>query len=289
MTSALYEPFIERDLDAIPAAARAFADAHSGEELWIAVTRFAVLAYAPSQHAKRAVLACRAAHDVREELGERWIEMIIECARYAAESRQPWSEPPILDPPKVDHGPHDIDELRRALAAGDRLRAERWLSARLDDAVEDLRVLAKGDAVLMLDCAIALQALLGEKGRFALLRMVIGELLSPTDDVTESLETLIDRAIEEKGSIESVRNVLVRSAAVPRRRLGGAGGSETLPASAGEDAGVPLFPYPLARDYAQTLLAHAIARTLPARQREFLAAVHHNQEHGESFAEWSFA
>jgi hypothetical protein len=98
-TSALYEPLIERDLAAIPAAARAFADAHSPDDLWIAVTRFAVLAYVPSQHAKRAVMACRAAHDLREELGERWIDMIIECARYAAESRPPWSEPPILDPP----------------------------------------------------------------------------------------------------------------------------------------------------------------------------------------------
>jgi hypothetical protein len=50
-----------------------------------------------------------------------------------------------------------------------------------------------------------------------------------------------------------------------------------------------LAPYPLARDYAQTLIAHSIAHTLPARQQEFLAAVHHNLEHGESFAEWSFA
>ena len=52
---------------------------------------------------------------------------------------------------------------------------------------------------------------------------------------------------------------------------------------------VPLAPYPLARDYAQTLIAHSIAHKLPARQHEFLAAVHHNLEHGESFAEWSFA
>ena len=67
----LYEPLIERELDAIPAAAHAFAAEHSEDELWIAVTRFAVLAYAPSQHAKRAVMACRAAHEVRDELGER--------------------------------------------------------------------------------------------------------------------------------------------------------------------------------------------------------------------------
>jgi hypothetical protein len=293
-TSALYEPFIERDLAAIPAAARAFADAHSADELWIAVTRFAVLAYAPSQHAKRAVMACRAAHDVREELGERWIDMIVECARYAAESRQPWSEPPILDPPHVDDAqPRDVDELRAAIDANDRHRAERWLAARLDDAHEDLRSVAQGDALLMLDTAIALEALLGEKGRYALLRMVIVELLAETEDVDEPIETLIDRAIADRGAVDSVRKVFVRNAGVPpagsaasRRRPPGVAARDAA-TSAGEDAGVPM--YPLARDYAQTLIAHAIAHKLPARQQEFLAAVHHNLEHGESFAEWSFA
>jgi hypothetical protein len=275
-TSALYEPLIERDLDAIPAAARTFAERHSVDDLWIAVTRFAVLAYAPSQHAKRAVMACRAAYDVRQSLGERWIDMIIECARYAAESRQPWSEPPILDPPHLDDAqPRDVGELRAALEAKDRFRAELWLAARIGDAHEDLRSVARGDALLMLDTAMALEVLLGEKGRYALLRMVIVELLTPSEDVTEPIEVLIDRAIAERGSVDSVRNVLIASAAPHPGPLPG-----------GERG---LGPYQLARDYAQTLLAHAIAHKLPARQHEFLAAVHHNLEHGESFAEWSFA
>lgn len=274
-TSALYAPLIERDLAAIPAAARAFAEQHSADELWIAIARFAVLAYAPSQHAKRAVMACRAAHDVREELGERWLEMIVECARYAAESRPPWSEPPILDPPQ---GNEPID-LHAAIAANDRLAAEHWLASHLDEAPEELRSFAKGDAVLMLDTALALEQLLGEKGRYALLRMVIAEILIESEDeVPEPIEVLIDRAIAEKGSIESVTGVFmaVRNAGVP-------------PAERAASSPPPLAPYPLARDYAQTLIAHAIARKLPVRAGEFLAAVHHNLEHGESFAEWSFA
>ncbi|HKR65747.1 MAG TPA: hypothetical protein VJZ00_18600, partial [Thermoanaerobaculia bacterium] len=114
--NALYEPLIERDLDAFPAAARAFLESHSPDELWIAVARFAVLAYAPSQHAKRAVMAVRAAHDMREAMGERWTELVIECARYAAQSRQPWSEPPLLDPPAIDETqPRDREELRAAI------------------------------------------------------------------------------------------------------------------------------------------------------------------------------
>jgi hypothetical protein len=308
-TSALYEPLIERELAAIPAAARAFAAASSADELWIAVTRFAVLAYAPSQHAKRAVMACRAAHDVRDELGDRWLDMIIECACYTAESRQPWSEPPILDPPQVDDAqPRDLVELRAAIEANDRFRAERWLAARLDDAHEDLRAIARGDASLMLDAAVALEALLGEKGRYALLRMVIAELLVESEDATEPLETLIERAIAERGSVDSVRNVFVASAAPHPNPLPGGErglvsasaidvrtGHTQSPLPSGERVRVrggareALAPYPLARDYAQTLIAHAIAHKLPARQQEFLAAVHHNLEHGESFAEWSFA
>jgi len=283
VTAALYGPLIERDLDAIPAAARAYAAEHSEEEVWIAVARFAVLAYAPSQHAKRAVMACRAAHDLREELGDRWLDMIVACARYAAESRQPWSEPPILDPPTPSERA-DVDELREAIAANDRHRAERWLAARLDDAHEDLRSVAKGDAVLMLDTAIALEALLGVKGRYALLRIVIMELLIEQDAVNEPLEALIDRAIESRGSIETVRDVFIASAI----RSDGLSARRT-PRDLRRAEGPSLQIYHLARDYAQTLIAHAIAHKLPERAEEFLAAVHHNLEHGESFAEWSFA
>jgi hypothetical protein len=256
-TSAFYEPLIERELAAIPAAADAFADAHSDDELWLAVTRFAVLAYSPSQHGKRSVMACRAAYDMRDELGDEWRAMIVACAMYASSSRQPWSEPPILKaPPTVS-----------------------W---------DELRTIAKGDALLMLDTVQALDPLLGEKGRSALLRMVHAELLAESEDVTEPLDVLVDRAIAEKGSIESVRNVFVGvrfAVSSARDACGDAGTAHCKP-----DPSRPrLHPYDLARDYAQTLLAHAVARTLPARADEFLAAVHHNLEHGESYAAWSLA
>ncbi|HYC89859.1 MAG TPA: hypothetical protein VEO54_11660 [Thermoanaerobaculia bacterium] len=265
-----YEPLIERDLDAIPDAAHEFLDAHTVEELWTSVTRFAVLAYAPSQHSKRAVMACRAAWDVREELGDRFTDMIVACARYAAEARQPWSEPPILEPPEPSSG--DLSELREALRDGDRVRAEQWLSARLSDADVALRDLVHGDALLMLDTAAALEPLLGEKGRYALLRMPVWELIADPNAVDEDLplETLITRAVEENGSVASVREVLIRR-------------SGFSPTSRAE-ARPTLTPYPLARDYAQTLLVHAL---IP--HPELLHAVHYNLEHGESYADWSFA
>lgn len=264
-TSALYEPLLERDFDAFREVARSFG---SDEELWTAVTRFAVLAYAPSQHGKRAVMACRAAYQVRDELGERWRDTIVECGCYAGEARQPWSEAPILDLPEPFPG--SLDDV---LASGDRAIGERWLAAHLDDAASQLREAAQGDALLMLETAVALEPLLGEKGRFALLRMPVAELFVETDPVTEPLETLIDRAIDAKGAVDAVRAVFVAAAfREPHARVAH-----------------PLEPYRLARDYAQTLIAHAVARTLPARAADFVAAVHHHLEHGESFAEWTFA
>src|SRR5260370_30388390 len=131
----VYEPRLERDESGIRTAIREFRRSHSAEELFTAVARFAVLAYAPSQHAKHAVISCRSAWDIREELGERFDDVITECAIYAAGSRLPWSEPPITDPPAIDAGQRgDIDELRQCVATADRLRAERWLAKRYCDA-----------------------------------------------------------------------------------------------------------------------------------------------------------
>ena len=236
MSSELYEPLLERDLDAIPAAARAFADAHSLDELYLTIARFAVLAYAPSMHSKRAVMACRAAHVLRDACGERWIDWIVECARYAAESRQPWSEPPIIE----EIAPISREELERN--AGD-------------------------DALLMIDTAFALVPILGEKGKSALLRMPLMELEGEqTRSPSRPIKTLIDRAIESGGAIEDVSRVLVAN------RSGGL--KPTAP---------PV--YHLARDFAQTLLAHVHAPNY--RRDEFLAAVLDNLAHGEDFSEWS--
>lgn len=249
--NALYEPLIERDHESFARAARSLAP----EELWIAVARFAVLAYAPSQHAKRAVMACRAAYAFREH--ESFFPLTLECARYAADSRQPWSEPPILEPPS-----HPAPSL-----SGDRLAAEAWLGAHLDDAHVTLREVVRGDARLMLDTALALEGPLGAKGRYALLRMVISELFLDTDDPTEPLDVLVDRAIASNGAIDDVRAVFVRTAGVSA-------------------ASTPPPPYELARDYANTLIAHTIHTP---RYDEFLSAVHFNLQHGESYADWSFA
>ena len=269
MTNALYERLIERDLDAIAPAARAF---DSPDDLFLAVARFAVLAYAPSQHAKRAVLCCRAAYELREEMGGRWTDLLVECARYTAESRQPWSEPPLFELPE----PSDED-LRTAITSGDRLRAERWLSAHIDDSdlERELREAARGDALLMTDAAFALLPILGEKGKFALLRIPIWEMVADPDasDPDGSIEELVARVVESKGAIDAMQAVFVYDARHPSTA------SHPVP---------PPPVYHLARYYGQTLIAHAVAKRL-ALPQAFLDAVHHNLRHGDNFAEWSFA
>jgi hypothetical protein len=241
----LYEPLIERDLDAIPRAVAEFLDEHSPHDLFVAVARFAVLAYAPSQHSKRAVMACRAAWDLRDAFGEQWPDALTECARYAAEARQPWSEPPILE----------------VLEAPDE---------------NELRANAKGDALLLLDTALALIPILGEKGSGALLRMPLQEIEAepnPPADNDRPLEELVRRVVESNGAVDTVRDVFIHAAKHP-------------PPPNPRPPAPPI--YRLARDYAQTLIAHATPLP-PALRAPFLAAVHHNLAHGESFADWSFA
>ena len=270
---ALYEPLLERDLAAIPAAVRAYAAAHSPEELWQAVTRFALLAYSPSEHARHALLACLAARG----LPEAWI---VECARYAAEARQPWSEPPILEmPPTAEDQRVDLGELREAIAAGDRPRAERWLAGRFRTAAAEAAALEgvgsdllssareHGDAPLIVRAAIALVPLLGEKGAYATLRVAVWDLIAKRDEPPlpeRSREELVAAVVQSDGAIDAVTALLAVS--------------EIGPAPA------CLEPYRLARDYGHLLLAHAAG--FP---EEALEAVARNLEDGESYAEWTFA
>lgn len=280
-----YTALLERDLESIPAA---LSELH-GDELFLTVTRFAVLAYAPSQHSKHALLACLAAHDLRDELGERFDELMIECARYAAEARQPWSEPPILDPPAIDDDQRgDVDELRAAIADLDRLRGERWLARRINDADDDLLAVAAEDGadlghkLIVTRAALRLADLLGEKGRYAMLRVAIVELTAYPHEpfVEQPLDVIVANILKERASIESA-HALFRFHALCRT------GSPAGPVM----NDIPI--YRLARDYAECLKMHAVVKRLRPQYPQHdwdavLAAAKENMENAD-FAEWSFA
>ena len=278
---ALYEPMLERDEDAIRRSAAAFAADEGLDQLFLAVARFAVLAYAPSQDGKHAVIAALCAHELRDE---RWLDLITEVALYASLARQPWSEPPIMETPKLGRSQRgDVDELREAMKSQDRARAERWLAKRLDDPLPDLFDVASEDAedfghkLVMAVTAWKLAAILGEKGRFAALRIAVWEMtayyggLAPAP--LETLDALIARCVDERGSIESAHAVFLFEA---RTNL-----SNTTPSRSAGRLRTPI--YSLGRDFAQTLEAHAVVQRLEPRYPDapfdaFLDAVRLNLE-----------
>lgn len=302
-----YEALIERDATRARAAA---AELH-GEELFLAVARFAVLAYAPSQHAKHALLACLAAWEVGA--GE---EMLVECAIYAAASRQPWSEPPILDPPILDPA---VDGEAMAEGFEDRAAAERWLARcwRDDDfahryfleAAHDFDDL--GHSLIVAAAAWRLAALLGEQGRYAVLRTGVWEMASQRGERVEEqgvaldaevlAARLVNGCIAASGELVSTHAVFLLDAALEcgdeevLRRVRDYLTATTAAVDPQPSAPMPVLTiYDLGRDYAATLKAHALAKRWRDRfpsldMAPFVAAVDWNRLHGPSFEEWSFA
>jgi len=316
-----YEPFIERDLGAIPATIAEFRREHSADETWTAVTRFAVLAFAPSQHSKHALLSCLSVWDLREELGSQFDDAIVQCAIYASASRQPWSEPPMLDPPALDDDQRgDADELREAIASSDRLRAERWLAKRYPDPdfAHDFFTVASDDfedlghKLIVASAAMRLAKLLGEKGRYAMLRVGVWEMEAvgsgelgvgsgSNHDLNSLCDALIANVIANDGDIVSAHAMFLFDAAlqtdddaVIERTAAHLStvGSDSQPHR--KEAPSHIEPYAFARDYGACLKAHAVAKRLHTRfpNADFdgmLAAVHHNLDTAPSFEGMTFA
>jgi hypothetical protein len=273
----LYEVLIERDTAAIPAAVRDFRASHGSEETYKAVGRFAILAYAPSQHGKHALLACLAAWQLR---GEPYFDDVVtQCAIYAAESRQPWSEPPIMTPPALDDDQRgDVGELLEAIATLDRLRGERWLAKRFDDddlardyfaaAADDFDDL--GHKLIVADAVWRLVPILGEQGRFAALRVGIWEMCAyhgeryiergnVADDLDEQLK---NNFLAKEGDIESAHALFLLEAArgkAVEARVRDYLTAQIQPPVTRHLSPVTFAPiYKLSRDYAETLKIHAL-------------------------------
>jgi hypothetical protein len=325
--SDLYEPLIGRDLDAIPAAVQAFRASHDSDALWTAIARFAVLAYAPSQHARHAVLATLAAYDIRGGMSdEAYVALLIDCAVYAAASRQPWSEPPISDPPAIeaDQRGH-VAELREAIAAGDRLRAERWLAKRIDDptlAADFFEVAADdysdmGHKLIVAVAAWRLASMFDPRGRFATLRIATWEWTaraappwsgeSGAVDGTALWRRLIRELVASRGELEAAHRLFLLDAGewaaetasrpeilrrVQRYLTVQTELSGSTPDGGGQDARSPR-PNPLARDYGESLKIEALMGRLRERHPELSLdgvreAAEINRENND-FEEWSFA
>ncbi len=296
-------------------------------ELLDAVTRFAILAFTPSQHSRHAVLACLAAHTLPEELDVDLDALATACAIYAAQSRPPWSEPPITEPPPIS-GPAvaDRSEIDAAISSGDRLASERWLAARMvapDFEAEFLEIAGNdladhGHKLIVSTAAIQLARIMGDKGRYATLRMATAEWTAyreapplpdaPSLSPRDLMEMLIGNLVDASGDTISFHAIELYDAALTTTHMG-LGDSvekrvrahlETGPrlhsSSSSRIDAIALTPpnYPLARDYAQYLIAtgisHRMSFRFPGLPTEAIAkASLYNLKHGPSFEDWSFA
>ncbi len=267
-----------------------------------------MLAYAPSQHGKHAMICCLSAWELRDKLGDRFDDLLAECAIYAAASRQPWSESPITDPPALDANQRgDVDELRESVAAQDRLRAERWLAKRYRDrdfahdyftvAADDFEDL--GHKLIVAVTAWKLASIFGEQGSYPTLRTGIWEMAAYRGERYKEKggaidrETLIASVVANRGDIVSAHALFLYDAAeqtgdadVMRRvqdYLSGAPPPSAARAAEGRGAPQRFQPYRLARDYGAYLKSFALG------DDRVIAAAKYNLDHAPSFEEFTFA
>lgn len=305
----LYEPLLERDVDGIRRAIAEFRQTRTTEELFSAVARFAVLAYAPAQHAKHAVLTCLSALDTG--LTD---DLVTGCAIYAAKARQPWSEPPIPDPPPLDEGqPENLD---------DRLAGERWLARRYrnDDFARELFTTASedlsdlGHKLIMASAAWRLASLFPGAARFATLRIAVWEMTAyrgetqdasgQAVDVEPLFARLIDTMIANDGDIVTAHSIFLLDAALQTgqedvigrvaRHLTRGEGTPVDVTRTDKIASPPLRPYDFAKDCGALLKCHAIAERRRAQfpSLDFdgmIAVAQHNLDHSESLEDFPFA
>ncbi|MGK2966845.1 MAG: hypothetical protein ACSLFM_14755 [Tepidiformaceae bacterium] len=137
--NALYEALLTRELDKAQELVVQECRESGPESTRDSIMRFAVLAFSPSLHSRGAMYASLAMADLFDRF-ERPSSLLVECARYVGESRVPWSEAPVSDPPRIpdDQSIEDttIDE---AVAAQDLHAAERWLAAAIESETLALR------------------------------------------------------------------------------------------------------------------------------------------------------
>ena len=244
------------------------------------------------------MICCLSAWELREDLGNRWDDLLTECAIYAAASRQPWSEPPITDPPAIDQNQRgDVNELRECVATLDRLRAERWLAKRYRDAdfAHDYFTVATDDFEDLghkLIVAVTTWKLAKIFPPYPTLRTGIWEMTAYRGMAPSPVRgDVVEQMVANRGDIESAHALFLYDAALQT-------GDGEIMKRVVEDSGPPLSgqpraavlhfePYRLARDYGAYLKSFVVARRLG--DNRIIDAAKYNLAHAESFEDFSFA
>lgn len=125
----LLEPLLVRDDEGIASSVSAQISEAGFPSALAQVAQFAILAYAPDQRARAALLSLEALGVIADRLpAELRSLQLIEMARMSADARRPWSEAPITTAPVTTTADARDDALQRAVIQRDRLAVERWIA-----------------------------------------------------------------------------------------------------------------------------------------------------------------
>ena len=127
----LYEALLGREVDRLPSIVNDAIARSSAVDLWAHLTRFSLLAAAPTEHSMHAMLATIGARAYLNS-PELSTNALTSVAAYLSVSRLPWSEAPILEPLR-EMDPPTAGELADAAQTGNREKVEDLLNAALDD------------------------------------------------------------------------------------------------------------------------------------------------------------
>lgn len=318
----LYEALLTREQDQLRTLVENLCRTEGSREALDYVLRFAVLAFSPTLHSRGAVYASLAALDLLDELPEP-SRVIIECATYAAETRLPWSEAPITDPPEVKGidaaNPRHLDV---AIRSRDLRAAERWLAAAIEEdapAVEFFDAAARfaGEEGFGFTTAAAAWriASYAPAARFVSLRTALLEWVRTREQSSQARaespavtpRQVIDLYVMHEGKIDLFSPLLVLDAALMAEAVTGKSGRyspivdryaipvEWRHGSPTDRAwSIGDLAYRYSRDYATFLLSVPISarleRELPECGAERIpGAAQYNLEYAETYEEWSFA
>jgi hypothetical protein len=317
----LYEALLTREQDRLRTLVENLCRAEGNREALDYVLKFAVLAFSPTLHSRGAVYASLAALDLLDEMPNP-SDVIVECAGYAAETRLPWSEAPITDPPAVEGidaaNPRHLDD---AVRTRDLRAAERWLAAAIREdapAVEFFDAAARfaGEEGYGFTTAAAAWRIAAHSpaARFVSLRTALLEWVRVRDGgarradaATVEPRQVIDLYVMQKGRLELFAPLLVLDAALTaeaatgkRDRYRPVVDRYAVPvewrhgAAPESDWSMEDLAYRYSRDYAAFLMSVPISRRLSREMPDCGAeripsAAQYNLDHAETFEEWSFA
>lgn len=289
----LYEALLQRETDALRSSIDAILAAGPPEKLWLELTRFSLLALAPTEQSQHALLATIDAGSYVSN-PRCAAPALAAVAAYLSVSRLPWSEAPILEP-VVAGGVANVESIVLAASGGPREIVEQAVEAVMDQRELLLQAAARLDDELRHASIIAgsIQRLvkIHPELRRAGVRAIANCWIAGAGSVHSRLEEnseirdVATRYVESNGDVAIFHQLLF--ADVTRHEGDSIAGVPPV------EADESLISYNLAKDYAAAFLITPLVSRLASTVEEELRlkvidAARNNLASGPSFEEWLY-